>query len=306
MKMPVLRATLSRDGLGQRGAGVRARPGAWRAAPPTPRSPTCSASRRSTRATATTASPRASTARRAARPSPVDAETARAPRLRASAATSSPAGSSTSPQACCGAPGISGTQPPRLPDATSARRRARADRLGRRRTGRRARAAAARRHGDRLRRHRQGIRGRSRGDDSAGRGRQRTRSSISAGDVRALGTQPDGAPWRVGDPASAARARGHRLRRAWPAARSRPAATTSAISTSTGAATATSSIRGRACPSRTGNRSAWWRRCASSPEAARRSRCCWRRRGEAFLAAQGVHYIAVGPDGTRAGDAAPA
>ena len=91
-----------------------------------------------------------------------------------------------------------------------------------------------------------------------------------------------------------------------PAARSRPAATTSAISISTGTATATSSIRARGCPSRTGNRSAWWRRCASSPEAARRSRCCRKGAARRSLPRRALHYIAVGPDGTRVGDAAPA
>ena len=54
------------------------------------------------------------------------------------------------------------------------------------------------RHGDRLRRHRQGVRGRSRRDDLRSSTGSRTASSISAGDVRAIGAQPDGAPWRVG------------------------------------------------------------------------------------------------------------
>ncbi len=126
-----------------------------------------------------------------------------------------------------------------------------------------------------------------------------------AGDVRAVGAQADGAPWRVG--IRHPRRDGAVI--AYVELADGAVATSGdyeRFSISTAAATVTFSIRARECPSRTGSRSAWWRLCASSREVARRSQCCRKERGEAFLAAQGLRYVAVGPDGRRVGTSAAA
>ena len=126
-----------------------------------------------------------------------------------------------------------------------------------------------------------------------------------AGDVRALGTQPDGAPWRVA-------IRHPRRERA-----------VIGYVELAGGAVATSGdyercfdLDGRRychiLNPRTGMPVAHWQSVSVvAPLCVVAGSCATiamllEGRGEAFLAAQGVHYIAVGPDGTRAGDAAPA
>ena len=176
---------------------------------------------------------------------------------------------------------------------------ARADRLGRRRMGRAVDAAAARRHGDRLRRHRQGVRGRSRGDDPASSTGSRTGSSTSAATCARSARSPTA---RRG--ASAIR-HPRRERRG-----DRGASTLAAGAVATsgdyeryfeldGRATATSSIRARACPV-----AHWQSVSVVAPLCVVAGSCATiamlqEARGEAFLAAQGVRYVAVGPDGRR-------
>jgi thiamine biosynthesis lipoprotein len=126
-----------------------------------------------------------------------------------------------------------------------------------------------------------------------------------AGDVRALGTQPDGAPWRVG--IQHPRREGGVI----------------ACVELAGGAVATSGdyeryfdLDGRRychiLNPRTGMPAAHWQSVSVvAPLCVVAGSCATiamllEAQGEAFLAAQGVHYIAVGPDGTRAGDAAKA
>ncbi len=126
-----------------------------------------------------------------------------------------------------------------------------------------------------------------------------------AGDVRALGTQPDGAPWRV--------AIRHPRREG----------AVIAYVELAGGAVATSGdyeryfdLDGRRychiLNPRTAMPVAHWQSVSVvAPLCVVAGSCATiamllEGRGETFLAAQGVHYIAIGPDGTRAGDAAPA
>jgi len=124
-----------------------------------------------------------------------------------------------------------------------------------------------------------------------------------AGDVRAVGTQPDGVPWRVG------------IRHP------RREGGVIAYVELAGGAVATSGdyeryfdLDGRRychiLDPRTGMPVAHWQSVSVvAPLCVVAGSCATiamllEGRGEAFLAAQGVHYLAVGPDGTRAGDAA--
>lgn len=124
-----------------------------------------------------------------------------------------------------------------------------------------------------------------------------------AGDVRALGVQPDGTPWRVG------------IRHP------RREGAVIAYVELAGGAVATSGdyeryfdLDGRRychiLDPRTGLPVAYWQSVSVvAPLCVVAGSCATiamlqEARGEAFLAAQGVRYLAVRPDGTRAGDAA--
>ena len=124
-----------------------------------------------------------------------------------------------------------------------------------------------------------------------------------AGDVRALGTQADGAPWRIG-------IRHPRRERA---AIAYVDLADGAVATS-GDYERYFELDGRrychVLDPRTGMPVAHWQSVSVvAPLCVVAGSCATiamlqEERGEAFLAAQGLHYIAVGPDGRRTGDAA--
>ena len=126
------------------------------------------------------------------------------------------------------------------------------------------------------------------------------------GDVRVVGPQPDGAPWRIGirHPARRARRRRDRRHRARTKARSPPAATTSAISTSMASATATCWMP------RTGRPVRHWQSVSVvAPMCIVAGSCATiamllEGGAASFLDAQRVGYLAIARDGTVHGTAA--